>query len=135
MLGRRIQLICIVTAFAGCAPSATTGGFDSPNPASRLYAIEQAGATNDRAAIPKIVEQLDSDDPAVRSLAISVLQRLTGETYGYRDYDPPAVRELAIERWIQAVKNNTIPTSPGTADSNGDKSGDYAPTSLRADHG
>lgn len=90
-------------AVASCGPSATQGGFDSPNPAAKLYAIERAAAKGDQSAVPKIVEQLDSDDPAVRALAIASLQRLTGETHGYRDYDPPEARRIAIERWRAAI--------------------------------
>src|SRR5262249_50631095 len=92
-------------------PAAIEGGFDSANPAARMYAIEQAGKSGDRTAIPRLVEQLDSDDCAVRLLAITSLERLTGETYGYRHYDPPEEREAAVERWTCAVRSGQLPTS------------------------
>jgi hypothetical protein len=99
-------MLLAVTAH-GCAPSASRGGFDSGNPAARLYAIEHAARTNDRTAIPRLVEELESDDPAVRFLAISTLHRLTGETHGYRDFDPPPVRAEAVERWRTAATPET----------------------------
>jgi hypothetical protein len=105
-----ILLVAIASAVS-CGPSATEGGFDSANPAAKMYAIEQAARTGDRTAIASIVEQLDSDDPAVRLLAIEALQRLTGQTYGYRHFDPPDVRREAIERWVQAVQPTPTPTS------------------------
>ena len=86
---------------ASCAPSALEGGFDSPNPAAKLYAIEQAAREGDRRpeTLASIVEQLDSDDPVVRLLAITALERLTGDTLGY-EYDAPASeRRPAIRRW------------------------------------
>ena len=97
---------------ASCGPAAIEGGFDSANPAAKLYAIEYAAREGDRSAIPQIVEQLDSDDPAVRSLAISALRQLTGETFGYRDYDPPELRRQAIDRWTNALQSGEISTKP-----------------------
>jgi HEAT repeat protein len=92
-----------------CAPPASRGGFDSPDPAAKLYAIERAMRRGDRAAVPQLVEQLDSDDPAVRLLAISALERLTGQTYGYRHDDPPWQRQDAIRRWVEAVSAASSP--------------------------
>jgi HEAT repeat protein len=104
----RILAAVVPLALASCGPSATAGGFDSANPAARMYAIEQAARSNDRPAIRRIVEQLESDDPAVRCLAISALKRMTGETYGYRDYDPPELRREAVQRWVEAVKTGSV---------------------------
>jgi HEAT repeat protein len=96
-------------ALPGCGPSATEGGFDSANPAARMYAIEQAARSGDQSAIRNLIEELDSDDPAVRMLAISTLERLTGETYGYRQYDSVMQRREAIARWVAADEAGTIP--------------------------
>ena len=86
-----------------CAPPATKGGFDSPVPAARMTAIRKAAQAGDLTAIRQIVEQLDCADPAVRILAISALERLTGATYGYRFDDPPYLRRAAIKRWQEAL--------------------------------
>jgi hypothetical protein len=104
---RRVRLAALGLPFAlaACAPPATEGGFDSPNPAARLYAIEQAARDGDRAAVVHLVELLDSDDPAVRWMSIRALERLTGLTHGYRHYDPPAVRAEAVKRWVQYVES------------------------------
>jgi hypothetical protein len=100
-----LSLACLLPA---CGPSATEADFDSANPAARLYAIEDAARRGDRTAIRDIIQQLDCDDPAVRLLAISTLQRLTGETYGYRHYDDPAQRREAIARWVAALDSGAI---------------------------
>lgn len=112
-------VLAICTALMSCGPAATSGGFDSPNPAAKMYAIESAARQGDRSAVRRIVEQLDSDDPAVRSLAIAALQRLTGETFGYRDFDPPDQRRLAIQRWRQAIQENHVPVHPSGANDSG----------------
>lgn len=88
-------------ALASCA--ARGGGFEAADATARLRAIQEAAQRNDRAAIPRLVEQLDADDAAVRAMAIATLRRLTGEDYGYRDYDPPELRRTAIQRWMHAV--------------------------------
>ncbi|MHC4414531.1 MAG: HEAT repeat domain-containing protein [Planctomycetota bacterium] len=106
-----------------CAPAATEGGFDSANPAAKLYAIEQAARAGDSSAAARIVEQLDSDDPAVRMLAIAALERLTGETYGYRYYDPPYLRRAAVERWVGAVKSGRLPQAGNTTGRSFDDNG------------
>jgi HEAT repeat protein len=87
----------------GCGPRAIDGGFDSDNPAAKLYAIRQAAAARDRAAVPRLVEQLDSDDPAVRLWAILALESITGERLGYNPYADAASRRPAIDAWAAAV--------------------------------
>lgn len=114
MLTKRV-IACGAALLGGsCGPSATEAHFDSANPAARLYAIERAARTGDITAAANIVEQLDSDDPAVRLLAIAALERLTGETYGYRHYDPPHLRRPAIRRWVEAVQSGTLAPTTGT---------------------
>lgn len=67
-----------------------------------MYAIEAAAREGDHSAIPRLIETLDADDPAVRMMAIATLERLTGRTYGYRYYDAPWDRREAIARWVEA---------------------------------
>lgn len=97
----------MVGILTGCAPPVSTGGFDAPDPASKVYAIESAVRSNDLAAVPHIVEQLSSDDPAVRFCAIEALERLTGETHGYLAHAPEDEREAAIARWEDAIHSGT----------------------------
>ena len=104
----RRQLAClgvlIASLAAGCSgPRATEGGFDSANPAARMYAIEEAAREGDPTALRELVDQLDCTDPAVRFMAINALQRLTGQTLGY-DYRAEAFeRREAIDRWEDYV--------------------------------
>jgi HEAT repeat protein len=70
----------------------------------RIEAIAQAAERNDRSAIPKMVELLNSDDIVVRFTAIGALHKLTGETFDFNADAPAAQRRLAIDRWVAAVK-------------------------------
>jgi len=88
---------------AGCTAPEPRPDFDAAVAASRIAAIEQALCSRDASRTPQIVEQLDSDDRAVRLMAISALEILTGRTYGYHYDDPPSLRGQAIERWVTYV--------------------------------
>lgn len=110
MANRRAwMLVFLLGVPIGCAPPVSRGDFDAPDPASRTYAIERAAASNDRDKIPRLIEQLMSDDPLVRMLAITTLERMTGETFGYRHYDQRFQRERAIRRWVEAVDRGEVP--------------------------
>lgn len=116
MIGRRLLGVSSLLLLCSCSPAMTEGGFDSASPTARSYAIEQAARAGDLDAVPKIVEQLDADDPAIRMLAIDALHRLTGETYGFHHYDPPYLRHDAIRRWVTAVQSGAVPHPTGSAD-------------------
>ena len=98
----------------GCTAPAPEPDFDVALAASRIAAIESALRSRDVSRTPQIVEQLDSDDPAVRLLAISALERLTGRTCGYHYDDPPSLREQAVKRWVTYV--NETPANFARAD-------------------
>jgi hypothetical protein len=80
-----------------------------------MHATVQTARSGNDSDLAALVEQLDSDDAGVRSLAISTLQRLTGETLGYRHDDPPAARQAAVVRWVDFVKQREAATSGGAA--------------------
>jgi len=92
-----------------CAPPASRGGFESGNPSARFYAIEQAVRQQDLAATVQITASLDSDDPVERLLAIEALERLTGETLGYRHDAPRHERDEAVRRWILRNQRESAP--------------------------
>lgn len=92
-------LILILPLLAGCAGPGLEAGFDAPDPSARLHAVVQAARDGDMAAVPAIIDQLDSDDPAVRMLSVCALERLTGESRGYVATDPRPARLTAIRRW------------------------------------
>lgn len=103
---------CVLVTATGCAPPAITGGFDSPHAASRLFAARRAAAETDpariAAAMPGLIRNLDSDDPAVRLLSIEALEELTGETFGYRHFDPEWLRAPAVARWAAAWEGGEV---------------------------
>jgi hypothetical protein len=83
----------------GCSGPAPERVVGNPDPLGKIPAFKAAVRGKDRKAARQMVRDLGSDDPAVRLFAIGGLERLTGETLGYRYYDNEHERHLAIKRW------------------------------------
>lgn len=81
----------------------------SDSPPSEIPAIKEAADNNDRSAIPRLVQDLDDKDSAVRFAAINALQRITGEDFGYRYYDDEFDRRPAVLRWQKWLKDHPGP--------------------------
>lgn len=91
---------CACAAGAGGCGTAVAPSFDDPTPEARIGAIAASKSGSD---LPRIVENLSSDDAAVRLAAIAALERRTGQTLGYRFDDRLPAREAAVGRWRDAV--------------------------------
>jgi hypothetical protein len=97
----------ILIGLTGCAAN-VRDEIQLPDPAARVRAIIEAADQNDRHAIPLIVDRLDDEDEAVRSIAAMALRRMTNETFGYQSYDPIHVRQQAVQRWRDWLKEMRI---------------------------
>jgi hypothetical protein len=84
---RSALLTCAVVVYisGGCTAPRGPLVVTSPDPSVKIPAIKKAVRKGDRGAAAQLVKDLDSDDPAVRYYAISGLERITGERFGY-DY-------------------------------------------------
>jgi len=93
-----LWLVAAYMAGSGCIPheSQSIGAID---PSSSIPAIQDAARKKDRAAIPALVKQLESDDPAVRFYAINALRDITGQTFDYHYFDDADERKPALLRW------------------------------------
>ena len=83
---------------AGCFPQESRS-IGASDPLANIPAIQDAARDKDYAAVPELVRQLDSDDPAVRFYAIRSLKSLTGQTFDYNYYDDADARKPALRRW------------------------------------
>ena len=101
-------LVFVAVAMGCQPPRAEEGGFESADPASKLYAIHRAGMQSDANAVPQLIGQLDSDDPAVRMYAIVALEKITGQRKGYSPYDPPHKRAAAVQRWAREYRQANV---------------------------
>lgn len=113
----RIALILCasLSTLAACSIPSSEPSFDSTNPADRTRAIAGAARNPDPQHLRGLIAELDSTDPAQRMFAIRTLQRLTGQTLGYRHSAPEAERAEAVERWVdwyQARSTDQDQTNP-----------------------
>lgn len=94
-----------LAGLGGCIPSEKTD-FDAAGPSKRLDAIVRASGNDaDPQSLPRLVEQLDSQDLAARMLAIRALENRTGTTLEYNHTDPEWKRQESIERWIKYLES------------------------------
>jgi hypothetical protein len=99
--GCALALACVVMFATGCTAPRGPLVVTSPDPSVKIPAIKKAVRKNDRGAAGQLVRDLDNDDPAVRFYAIGALERMTGESMGYRYFDDEADRAEAVQRWRQ----------------------------------
>jgi hypothetical protein len=95
----RIILLLIPSLLsAGCVAREPIS-IKSDDPDLKIPAIKIAVQKHNKSAIPQLVHDLNSDDPAVRFYAIDGLHSLTGQTLGYRYFDDEEERKPALQRW------------------------------------
>ena len=80
-----------------------------PDPQVKIAGMKQAVATRDRSVLPKLVESLESDDPAVRFFAIRSLEQFAGDRLGYEYYADDDERKPAVARWQSWLKGQDLP--------------------------
>lgn len=94
MLGRAILLL----SAAALLPAASCSA-DHPNPAAEVSIAGSPRAREQRI----LVNQLRSDDAAVRMAAAGQLSRMAGTDFGYDPTEAPAKQAEGIERWERWV--------------------------------
>ncbi len=91
---------------------------NSPDPGQRIHAIVEAGEQGRQEAVPLLVDRLEDEDIAVRFFAIQSLEKITGETKGYRYYDPPGLQARAVRRWRSWVEARAVVATSQAAQMN-----------------
>lgn len=92
----------LCAAFVGCGgPGPRTKSLTDPDPAAKIPAMKEAAREKNLKAVEQLVEDLNSEDPAVRFYAIEALKRMTGQTFDYHYYDDEEGRKPALEKWSQ----------------------------------
>lgn len=121
---RRIRIALLVVPLLGwgCAPPIPSGGFQGPDPASRIYAavgvaqeFQRTGEEPPPAILRDLVQMLVSADPAERLVASDTLRLVTDRNFGYLPYAPLPERRVAAERWSKWVDSLTPDATSGTS--------------------
>ena len=113
----RIFMVCTAIMSAGCGSGPK--GFDSPDPADKLDAILAAGEryagaeSLPRTVLENLIQELDSDDAAVRVLAIVALEKITQQRLGYDPYAERQRRQSSIQKWIRQLESGSLHAANG----------------------
>lgn len=105
--------IALLTAALGLAAGCNANLFSRPDFRSN-YAPDRARAAISAAergrtnAAPSLVNLLEDRDPTVRMYAQIALERLFGESKGYRYYDAESQRTAAVEQWRDAIRSGSL---------------------------
>jgi hypothetical protein len=83
----------------GCDAPPIKPVLTDPDPSVKIPAIKLAVQQKDRAAIPNLIQSLESDDPAIRFYANDALIKLTGQDFGFLYYADDPLRRAAVQRW------------------------------------
>jgi hypothetical protein len=95
----RIGLWLSVSVVCGCSLPGQRADFDSIDPAERTLAAVAAVESPEPSETRELIEMLESEDPGDRMLAIGVLERSTGERFGFDHAGSARSRREAVERW------------------------------------
>jgi hypothetical protein len=100
-----LSVLFVAATAAGCGAAERPKGLyqrlQSNQESEVAQAAVEAGAAQDRQAVPYLVEALEHDAADVRLFAITSLRKITGQDFGYRPWAPSAQRQSAITRWRQ----------------------------------
>lgn len=104
-MGRRawLSLMMAVSGVCCTAPRPRPNIADA-DPQVKIAGIKEAAAKKDRAALPALVEELNSDDPAVRLYALQALEKFSGERFGYEFYFDEEQRKPSLAKWREWLK-------------------------------
>ncbi len=105
---RKAVWVGVLLVMAGCAGPRMgyvkfSEDIHSADPCIRVRAAIYAGNLCDSRAVPLLVDRLDDEDEAVRMAAHESLKQITKQDFGYRYYDLPSVRAVAVEQWRKWV--------------------------------
>ena len=108
-MSRSAGLILLVLALASSSSLGCRGALPTPNvaaeePEAKIPGIKRAAEAQDRSALPRLVESLADDDPAVRLFAIGALQKFTGDRFGYEYYFDEEQRKPSLAKWREWLK-------------------------------
>jgi len=93
-----VLLGLVLLGVAGCQAS-LPADFAAPDAGSRIRAVIASAKEPTPEDLRGMVGGLDSDDPALRTLAIAALERTAGDRFGYDPWAPEGERREAIGRW------------------------------------
>ena len=78
--------------------------FQAEDPSLRIEAALEAARAGDHKALPYLVDRLEDSEPDVRFFSFQALKEITGKTMGWKYYDRPEQRAVAVSKWRQWLR-------------------------------
>ncbi|HEY1685637.1 MAG TPA: hypothetical protein VGG19_12795 [Tepidisphaeraceae bacterium] len=100
---RCVMCVILLGMVVGC--TTTPADLRKSDASVQIPAMERSARRKDLTSEKQMVQNLGSDDPAIRFYAIESLYRLTGTTMGYKYYDDELERAQAIIKWEEWLKD------------------------------
>lgn len=104
----------LLASLCACGSGGGRRDLQSRYPLDRARAIVDAAERGDAESVHQLVTLLEDDDGAIRMYAILALERLSGQTYGYRYHDPEPARAEAVRRWRDALRAGKVTIRNGS---------------------
>ena len=98
-------MLCLFLSILGCQDYRGPVSIKSDDPDLKILAMKDDVANRHSTDIPTMVDDLQSDDPAIRFYAIQSLHRLTHDDLGYHYYETDDERAPAMSRWRAWLKS------------------------------
>jgi hypothetical protein len=99
-----IMMLSAGIALAGCVASDDTSltlyeQLQAEDPALRIQAAKKAAQREDRQAVGLLIDRLTDPEADVRLFSHLALQKITGQDFGWRPWEPGDDRYEAARRW------------------------------------
>ncbi len=99
-----IMVLSAGIALAGCVASDETSmtlyeQLQAEDPALRIQAAKKAAQNDDRQAVGLLIDRLTDPEADVRLFSHMALQKITGQDFGWRPWEPADDRYEAARRW------------------------------------
>jgi len=112
---RIISVLLGLLMVGGCTLAREESSLTNRHAAGKISAIKRLGESHrpvPKADLSRLIDELSSDDPAVRLYAIEALEKLTGQTRGYHYFDNPEARAQALSNWHEWLSGQQDPYDP-----------------------
>ena len=107
------MIVVTCAAAWGCHEPTGPRTVNNEDLAVKIPAIKEAAAKKDLSAAPQLVQDLESDDAAVRLFAIMGLREMNGgEELGYVYYADHEQRKPAVAKWRRWLTGRGSATRP-----------------------
>lgn len=112
---------CLWGLLLGGCRAPLPADFEAPDAGSRIRAVVASARQPTFEDLQGMVRSLESDDPALRTLAIAALERTAGQRFGYDPWAPAGERRVAIDRWKRWLDDREAARPPSAEAARGDR--------------